>query len=270
MPFNRELLSAHYIVGRTAVMEAICYPADMIIEFISYPIAFMGYFFFIMAMFEHGSDFGGYSVSNLITYFSIGWLLRMIFDQGTDDELAGEVQSGDVALSLVRPMSLEAYLFSRFVGLGVARMVYYGIPASILLALLFGGQIQIEPLRLLWFIPYALIAFCMAFEFQYFLGILSFFLIMNQQISWSLDMLVRLVSGLIVPLYLFPGAVAFWLELLPFQYLYYRPIQALLEPGGPWRLLGGIAVGVAWLVLLRLANQQMFALALRRHVIYGS
>lgn len=269
MPFNRERLHAHYIIGRTAVKEAICYPADVVIEFISYPIAFIGYFYFVLAMFQHGGGLGGYTVSGLITYFSIGWLLRMIVDQGTDDVVADDVLTGDVALALVRPMSLQAYLFTRFIGLGLARAVYYGLPAGLLLMLLFGQQIHIEPGRLVWFVPYALIAFRLAFEVQYFLGILSFFIVVNQQVSWSVDMLIRLLSGLIVPLNLFPAGVAASLELLPFQYLYYKPIQALLEPAAPAQLTAGIAVGVAWVVALHLVNRYVFALAMRRHLIFG-
>jgi ABC-2 type transport system permease protein len=193
----------------------------------------------------------------------------MIFDQGLEDRLGDEVQSGDVALALVRPMPLESYLFSWFVGQGLARVVYYVLPAGLLLAALFGDQIRIEPARFLWFLPYALVAFRLAFELQYFLGILAFFLIVNKQASWSLDMLVRIASGLIVPLHLFPAAVAAGLELLPFQYLYYRPIQALLEPAAPAALLAGLAVGAAWLVALRLANRQLLAAALRRHLVLG-
>ncbi len=266
---NRGRLGAHYIIARTAMKESICYPADVVIEFISYPIAFMGYFYFVLAMFQHSGGLAGYTLSGLITYFSVGWLLRMIIDQGVDDTVAGDVLSGDVALALVRPMSLQDYLFSRFIGTSLARAVYYVLPAVALLFLLFGQQIQIEPMRLLWFVPYALIAFRLAFELQYFLGILSFFIIVNSQVSWSVDMLIRLISGLIVPLNLFPPAVATTLERLPFQYLYYRPIQVLLEPTAPAELLTGLAVGVGWVAAFHLVNRRVFALAMRQHLILG-
>ena len=271
----REALFARYMVGRTAIKETLCYPADVVIEFVSYPLAFMGYFFFVLAMSEHGGAIGGNStagasVSALISYFSIAWMLRMIVDQGVDGDVAAEVQSGDVALALVRPLPLSGFFFARFVGLGLARLVYYGVPAWLLLTLLFGDEIRVEPARLVWFLPYVVIAFRMAFEIQFAIGLVSFFTFVNQQVSWSFDMLVRLASGLIVPLSLFPPLVAAWLEALPFQYIYYRPIQVLLEPAAPSALLSGLAVGAAWTLALHLANRGVLALALRRHVIYGS
>ncbi|NJL07327.1 MAG: hypothetical protein HC900_02990 [Methylacidiphilales bacterium] len=270
---SRQALFARYMVGRAAIKETLCYPADVVIEFVSYPLAFMGYFFFILAMAEHGGALGGeagVSVSALITYFSIAWMLRMVVDQGVDGDVAAEVQSGDVALALVRPMPLSGFFFARFVGLGLARLVYYGVPAWLLLTLLFGDEIRFEPARLVWFLPYALIAFRMAFEIQFALGLVSFFTFVNQQVSWSFDMLVRLASGLIVPLSLFPPMVASWLEMLPFQYLYYQPIQVLLEPAASSALLSGLAIGAAWTAALHLLNRAVLAHALRRHVIYGS
>ena len=144
------------------------------------------------------------------------------------------------------------------------------MPAWLLLTLLFRDQIEIEPTRVAWFVPYALVAFRLAFEIQYGLGVLAFFVIVNRQISWSLDMLARLASGLIVPLHLFPHTVAYGLEWLPFSHLYYKPIQALLQPAPPATLLGGLAVGLAWVAVLHLANRRLLALALCRHAIAGS
>ena len=46
MPPARHDLLARYVVGRAAIKQAICYPADVVIGFVSYPIAFIGYFFF--------------------------------------------------------------------------------------------------------------------------------------------------------------------------------------------------------------------------------
>lgn len=270
MLFSRAGLRANFMIGRAAILEAICYPADVVLEFISYPMAFLGYFYFVLAMFSQGGDVGGYSISSLTTYFSVGWVLRMIFDQGLEGELGGEIQSGDVALSLVRPIPLQTYFFSRFAGLGLARLVYYALPAWALLFFAFGDQISLDPLRIVWFLPFALTAFRLAFEIQFLLGLLSFFITMNHQVSWTVDMLIRLSSGLIVPLQLFPQAVAAGLELLPFQYLYYKPISALLEPSSPQRLLADLAIGIAWTAFFYAVNRGVFSIAMKKHVIYGS
>jgi ABC-2 type transport system permease protein len=275
MLFDRARLYQRYVIGRTAVRETLCYPTDVVIEFISYPIAFIGYFYFVVAMFEIGPGRldevrGGYSLSKLIAYFSVGWVLRMIFDQGVASKLAHAVQTGDVALSLVLPISLERYYLGWFIGDGIARLVYYGLPAWILLIALFGAPVHLDAIRLSWFVPFAVAAFVLAFEIQFFLGTLSFFFIMNHQISWSFDMLIRLASGLIVPLSLFPATLAAGLQLLPFQYLYYKPIEALLEPLSPTSLLIDLCVAAGWIIAFRLGNRRLVDFALRRHVIYGS
>lgn len=270
MPSASDRLSDYLTIARTAIRQAMCYPADVVIEFISYPLAFIGYFYFVLALPAQTHDAAGTTVAGLVTYFSVGWVLRMIFDQGVDGDLAGEVSSGDVAMLLVRPMPLDSYLFAQYVGLGIARSVYCGLPAIVLIGMLFGDQIHVEPARLVWFVPFVLIAFRLSFELQYAIGLLAFFFVVNQQISWSVDMLVRLASGLIVPLTLFPTGLATALYLLPFQYLYFKPIEALLMESEPNRLLGDALIGIAWLLFARVANRRLLALALRRHAIFGS
>ena len=99
---------------------------------------------------------------------------------------------------------------------------------------------------------------------------MSFFTFVNQQVSWSFDMLVRLASGLIVPLTCFrPWWRRGWRRCRS-SIIYYRPIQALLEPAAPSALMSGLAIGAVWTLALHLANRGVLALALRRHVIYGS
>jgi ABC-2 type transport system permease protein len=110
----------------------------------------------------------------------------------------------------------------------------------------------------------------LSFELQFFIGLLAFYLTMNYQISWTLDLLIRLASGLIIPLDLYPGVVVGALEVLPFQYLYFLPLQVYLgtAAGGdlPWRLLGGLA----WAGTLWGLNRLVLARALRQLAVLGS
>ena len=64
------------------------------------------------------------------------------------------------------------------------------------------------------YLPANPLVFCLAaatgflilFELQMFIGALSFFTTLNFQMSWTLDMLMRLLAGLVVPLSLLPEA----------------------------------------------------------------
>ncbi|MBM9535992.1 ABC transporter permease [Desulfobulbus alkaliphilus] len=263
-------LEAYVQAARVAIRQAVCYPADIFIEFISYPFAFLGYFFFVAALFGSGGSVQGYGLSTLITYFSLGWVLRMIVDQRLDGNVAALVQSGGVVSHLVRPVDFLHYLFAGFVGRGCLRFCFYALPAILMLTTLFGEDISLRSGDVGWFILYALVAFRMAFELQMLLGLTAFFLTMNHQISWTVDMTIRLISGLIVPLNLFPEPLFRILELLPFQYLYFKPIQVFLHPAEIWNMLAGLTVGMLWTLGLALCNRTVFRAALRRHVIYGS
>lgn len=257
-------------LGRAAVLEFLTYRANLVVEFLSYPLAFLGYFFFIQGLFLAGHGPQGYPLPQLLTYFALGWLLRMVFHQGVDLTMSSLVATGQIAQELIRPLDLRLMMVSRFTGLGAARLVCYALPGLALLALLFGPHLVWRPESLPAFVLFLGLAFWLSFELQFLIGLLAFFFTMNYQISWTLDLLIRLASGLIVPLDLYPAVISWFLEILPFKYLYFLPLQVYL--GGPGaadlslRFLLGLAWGLALWGLNRLVLQQ----AMKQLAILGS
>ncbi len=263
-------LRGYLALGRAAVLEFLAYRANLVVEFLGYPLAFLGYFFFIQGLSLSGHGPQGYPLPQLMTYFSLGWLLRMIFNQGIDLSIGGMIASGQIAQELVKPLDLHLMMVSRFAGMGAARLFCYSLPALALLILIFGPFLVWRPENLPAFVLFLGVGCWLSFELQFLIGLLAFYLTMNYQISWTLDMLIRLASGLIIPLDLYPALVTRTLEVLPFQYLYFIPLQVYLGAPGAvdpvWRLLGGMAWGLALWGL----NRMVLARALRQLAVLGS
>lgn len=263
-------LRGYWALGRAAVLEFLAYRTNLVVEFLSYPMAFLGYFFFIQGLFLSGHGPQQYPLPQLLTYFALGWLLRMVFNQGMDLTMSSLIATGQIAQELVRPLDLHLMMMSRFTGLGVGRLVFYALPGLVLLTFLFGPWFVWRPRTLPVFLLFLGVAFWLSFELQFLIGLLAFFLTINYQISWTLDMLIRLASGLIIPLDLYPALVSRFLDILPFKYLYFIPLQVYL--GGPCNgdLFFALLGGVAWATTLWGLNHLILYRALRQMAILGS
>ena len=258
-----------FAVARMSAREFAAYPADVVTEFMTYPVVFLGYFFFLQALSRFGGSQMVMPLEQLTLYYSLGWLLRMIFHQQTDLVVSGLVAHGDIALQLLRPMDFSLWLLAQALGCAAARLLFYAVPGVILLLALAQSSAGLVPASPWLFLLTAAIGFLILFELQLFIGGISFFTTMNYQISWTLDMTIRLVAGLVVPLTLLPAPLQAGLKYLPFPHIYAYPIQAWLGQAPLEDGVSSLAGGLMWLVGLHFFNRWFYQQAVKRLNVYG-
>ena len=271
MPSHRTAFpgSAFWTVVRLSAREFTAYPSDVLLEFFTYPVAFLGYYFFLQAIAGVNPLPPDLPLQRLALYYSLGWLLRMIFHQRTDVGMGSLIAQGDIALLLLRPLDISRWMLAQALGQAAARALFYAGPGIIVLALFGGGLGDYLPANPLVFCLAAATGFLILFELQMFIGALSFFTTLNFQMSWTLDMLMRLLAGLVVPLSLLPEVLQSALAWLPFPHVFSIPIRSWIEPQplavwAPVLLQGGV-----WAALLHLLNRRFYGFALKRLDIFG-
>ncbi len=258
-----------FAVARMSARKFAAYPADVITEFMTYPVVFLGYFFFLQALSRLGGSQWVMPLEQLTLYYSLGWILRMVFHQQTDLVVSGLVAEGDIALQLVRPMDFSLWLLAQALGCAAARLLFYAVPGAVVLLVLARSGTGLIPASPWLFMLTAVIGFLILFELQLFIGGISFFTTMNYQISWTLDMTIRLVAGLVVPLTLLPAPLQAVLQYLPFPHIYSYPIQAWTGQASFGDGVSRLAGGLLWVVGLYCINRWFFQQAFKRLNIYG-
>jgi ABC-2 type transport system permease protein len=261
--------ASFFAVARLSAREFVAYPADVISEFFTYPIVFLCYYFFLQALSRFNTGHLDVSIEQLTLYYSLGWLLRMVFHQRTDTTVSEMVAHGDIVNQLLRPMEFKTWLLAQASGYAAARIVLYAAPGFVLLIAFLDSFRNLLPANPLFFLCSALCGFLILFELQVLIGGIAFFTTMNFQISWTLDMISRLISGLVVPLSLLPLPVQRILDFLPFPHIYAYPIQAWISPGTLYDWLPVIVRAFFWLAFLHWVNHKFYQQALKRLVIYG-
>ena len=264
-----DAASPFWTVTRLSAREFTAYPADVFMEFFTYPVAFLGYFFFLQAIYNVSPLPQGFPLEKLALYYSLGWLLRMIFHQRTDLSVGSLIAQGDIALQLLRPIEITRWMLAQALGQALARAVFYAIPGVLILSV-FGGRIgEYLPANPAVFVIAAATGFLVLFEIQMCIGALSFFTTLNYHISWTLDMVMRLLAGLVVPLSLLPVAMQQGLVWLPFPHVFSIPIQSWIEPQPFLSWLPILLRGLIWYVLLHWLNRCFFRFALKRLDVFG-
>ena len=66
----------------------------------------------------------------MITYVSVGWIIRSFYRNTIDQEMAYEVIEGKIAMDLIKPVSIQWMWISRAMGESAFRLVLLTLPTA--------------------------------------------------------------------------------------------------------------------------------------------
>ena len=229
------------------------------------------------AFFEHVTAPQPMSLGEILVYIWLGQALLALLPWNVDPEIAGHIRTGAVAYELLRPLDLYGFWFARTFAFRAAptllRMVPMLLTAYFLLPWVGLGE---------WALPWpASVASGLLFIVSTLVTLVqstAVTMVMHVALVWTLSGegfnrlmpgIVPLLSGLVVPLPLFPD----WL--LPF--LYWQPFRGLADV--PLRIYSGhipaseawfeIALQLGWSLLIVGFGVWLLSQAGRRVVVQG-
>jgi ABC-2 type transport system permease protein len=236
---------------------------------VTYFINVSVYYFIWKAIFASDPEFASFRFEEMLTYVSVGWVIRSIYFNNIDVQLSQDIIEGKITAALLKPIDLQASIVARALGESMFRTVMLGAPAALLL---FAVYPLLPPAGFTAFLMFALavtgsILIVAAINF-----VVGAFAVKMKSILGLLRAkfyLMDLLSGLIVPMTMFPAPLREVSAWLPFEHIVYTPLMIYLGKAtgaAAWQSLG---ITWAW-VLVLLAGGYLFWRAMMRHItIHG-
>lgn len=215
-------------------------------------------YFIWWTVFQNQTQVFGYTQMTILTYIMVSAIIRAITLSSRVIDVAGQINEGNIANFLVKPLSFIGYFFVRdmsdkllnisFVVAEIMALIYFLKPPIFL-------QTDIPTLG--FFIWAALLALLLYFLLAFVVGLLAFWLENAWGPYFLLLMFIEGLGGGLFPIDILPKVFAQALLLTPFPYLIYFPAKVYLGSLDPTQLLQGFTilifwVGFLWLVLLKI------------------
>ena len=200
------------------------------------------------------------SASDLVTYFAVAWAARAAYFNSLDNKIAQQVENGQLAMDLVRPISFVWMKYAETAGEVVFRVLFMSVPVLAVLAVVYHPLLAppAGPGAALAAAASLAMAFHLYFAINFLTGLVSVLTLKIQGFLWAKFMLVQLLSGVMIPLVLFPAWARAFLVRSPFAGLGHTPVsiyqgrlagaaaaEALAWQAG-WTVLLLAACGIAW------------------------
>ncbi|MEV5323759.1 ABC transporter permease [Nonomuraea fastidiosa] len=202
----------------------------------------------LIALWQARPGLAGYDVTDAVTFCFLtqAFIAPMqLFGGGLT--IPERIRSGDIALDLVRPASLQLWTLSEDIGRAAYLFLVRGIPPMLIGAVLFGIKVPAGAGQWAAVVAGLAIAVVLSFAWRYLLALSVCWLLDDRGVQVLSLVLMTFFSGMMVPLHLFPGAFGDIVAVLPWAAMVQVPADLYL---GKADVVEALAFQVFWAVVL--------------------
>ncbi len=266
-------LGLHGNFIRLAFLKFLAYRLRYYTGVLTYTIYVAGFYFLYRALFASSTDggnlIGGLTLDEMITYVAISWIGRSFYFNNIARELSGQIRDGEIAMQLIKPYNLQTVMMFEVVGESIFRLLLFTLPIMIVVVPLFGIQGPPDPALYGWsFLSFSL-ALVIYTQFNFLLGCVAFYTKNIQGVLRAKMVAMDFLTGVLVPFTFFPEWFQTVVSWLPFQGISYIPVTIYLGKRPGAELFAGLAVQLAWSVILYALARLVWNRAVKQITVQG-
>lgn len=226
------------------------------------------YIFVWQAIYNQTGNAGGFTISQMVTYYILAIAFSSIATWGINEIMAHSIRNGQINKELLNPITYFQYYFG--INLGeLAFAVLIGIATFVLCAIFWKLAMPVSFLNFILCILVIILGIPITFFIQMIVGTIGFY----TNSIWGMQILrkaiIQIFSGIIAPISLFPLWFQNLSEFLPFKELIYTPINIWLGQVSYNEIVFIIAKQILWGIILYIVAKSFFNYAVKNITING-
>lgn len=194
------------------------------------------------------SNKGAITIHEMITYVLVSTGISMFINNQVIGMIDGKIKSGMIAMDLIKPINFHANILCNTLGNNLFHITFQLAPLVFISFFIYHISLPSTVYIFLFFIS-LLNAFVLFFIISYILGLIGFWYLSVWHFSRLLEDVVRLFGGVWIPLWFFPKTLIVISQYLPFQYIYFVPINIFLEKLTIEESMNMLLIQVIWILL---------------------
>jgi viologen exporter family transport system permease protein len=261
----RGLFDVYVQEARIAIAEQIQYRAAnyfYMIGMVAEPVIYLVVWSTVAE--QQGGSVAGITAGGFAAYYIVWTLVRNINIVFTPYGWEERIREGRLSAQLLRPLFPIVEDLAFFLGWKPVVVVLW-LPIALFLSLVFHPVLNPTPLAIGVFAVSLLGAYLIRSLNQSSLGLITFWTTRVGPIFQLYIAAELLLSGRLVPMTLMPAWVQSLANVLPFQWTFGFPIEALVGNLSTEQLLGGLAMQVVWIVIGSVLVRVVWHFAVRRY-----
>ncbi|OQX53113.1 MAG: hypothetical protein B5M53_07365 [Candidatus Cloacimonas sp. 4484_209] len=263
-------MKKYLLIALNTIKESAEFRLNHILSFLTIALPFVFVILLWKKVFIYVYDIKGFTLSDIITYYFFSILLQDLMYVGVNWEILMDIKDGKLSLYLVKPIKYPVAMF--FIRLGVN--IPYFLSGLIILSFYliwikeyFIFQTNFVILGLFFLTTF--LAFVLAYIFTFTFSILSFWLEEISGVNLLINVFMPILTGLVLPLSMFPSRISSILKILPFRYTLNFPIVVYLGKLSTYQVKTGILIQIFWILSGVVIAHLLWSKGLKRYQAVG-
>lgn len=240
----------YWVAYQIALQQVLQRRATLIMDRVGGMAILLSLYYFWNALLGDQEAFMGYSREQMLSYVLAMNILRSFVFTGRGWELVGEISSGRISSYLVRPISYHGYALALDMAQKTVHVIASFVEVGILI-LAVRAPIYV-PERWETWILFALavgLSSLIFFFLEFMVSAMAFWTSESGGPLFCFELFLQFAAGTFFPLDVLPAAVRQALQLTPFPYMVFLPINVYLERVDALEAVGILGIQVFWLAL---------------------
>ena len=236
---------------------------------ITYFINVTVYYFIWKAIYSADPDYAGMSFPQMVTYVAVGWIIRSMYFNNIDSQMATDILEGKISMVMLKPVSVQWSYIARAFGESAFRLFLLTTPTALVLAMVFPVQPPASAAHFAAFLGALLGSLFLVAAMNFIVGSCAVSLKSILGLLRAKFWMQELLSGLLVPVTVFPTLLREISALLPFQHIGFTPMMIYLGKLSWPEIWKAFALEWFWVATLLAFGSWLWAVLSRRITIHG-
>ncbi|AJY75060.1 ABC transporter permease [Paenibacillus beijingensis] len=261
-------MSAYYYLAKMRVLATLAYRFEVFVSIGTNVMMMLATLFLWKTAFQ-GVSSSILNEQQMLAFTLISVVLSSMFVCNVANKINQQIREGDIALDLVKPVSLLMCYLAEDIGSSISSLVNKALPMFLMLAVLFRVPLPVSPAAALLFLASVLLSYAILWLLSALVGLTAFWVTELGPLEVVKDAIVRILSGSLIPLWYFPGWVQHVLAFTPFPYTYQSPLGIYVGKIDSLAALQSMGIQAVWILILGLTVHRVWIRAKRSTMVQG-
>lgn len=261
-------LIPYFAYAKKCFLRRGAYRFDLFMNILSTCLQIFIFWEIYRALYAGRNAVDGITMSMVTTNFILSLGLDAAFF--TDDYfLPRHIWDGSISTELLRPISFKGRMLAENLGNALFKIIFCFVPALLVSTVAVGISPPANALMLCAFVFSAMLGYGVLWTISFAVQMTAFWLINVWSLNTIKDVLIRVLSGSMIPLWFMPEWMQGVLRFTPFSSIYFTPVQIYLGQLSYQEILSRYLVQLIWIVIIFLIGNILWKNGQRKLVVQG-
>lgn len=265
----RFMIFPYLAFARIAFLKILTYRLRYYTGIVTYLVNVSVYYFIWKAVYQNKEVLHQFTFEEMITYVSVGFIIRTFYFNNIDREIANDILLGHIAGKVTRPVNYQWMNIALAGGESFFRLLMFTVPTALVIISIYPLQAPSSMYSMLAFLLALIFSFLIFAGLNFLIGTCAVYLHSIFGLIRAKYVLVEILSGLVIPITFFPESLAKISQWLPFHLISFTPLMIYMGKFSDDELKTNLLMGLGWTFILLVLGQIFWKKALLKLTVQG-